>query len=309
MQEAISPMHGLVPDEAGKLEALALRLEASGEYRVLRRLVPSTPSSDAPGPGEKVGVVVDVETLGLDPMRDEIIELGMVKFVYSDGDEIVRVADEFRAFRQPSVPIPPEITQLTGITDDMVAGRTIDTASVEAFVGDANVVIAHNAGFDRRFAERLWPHFVHRPWACSMTQIDWRRHGLAGAKLDYLLSSFGFFHAAHRAADDCHAVVAILARRLPGASVSLLGQLLAEARKKAHRVWADNSPFELKDVLKRRGYRWSDGSGGSARAWYFDVSEDGLDAEVDFLCREIYQREVQIRTRPISAWERFSDRI
>jgi DNA polymerase-3 subunit epsilon len=291
------------------LEALARRLECSGSYKVLRRLVQSAFSPEPLKPNEKVGVVLDVETLGLDPVKDEVIELGMVKFAYSDKDDITRILGEFKAFQQPSVPIPPEITDLTGITDAMVAGQAIDATLVEAFVADANIVIAHNANFDRRFAERLWPTFEHKPWACSATQIDWKRLGIGGAKLGYVLSAFGYFHDAHRAADDCHAVVFVLGRTPPGQSASVLSALLAEARKKSHRVWAENSPYELKDVLKRRGYRWGDGSDGATRAWYIDVDEDALHLELDFLRKEIYQRDVWLRTCAITAWERFSSRI
>jgi DNA polymerase-3 subunit epsilon len=277
-------------------------------YRVLRRLMPQA-TSDARQPGEKIGLVLDVETLGLNPVKDEVIELGMVKFAYSEQDEVTRIIGEFRGFQQPSVPIPSEITELTGITDAMVTGQAIDAAQVEVFAAESNIVIAHNAGFDRRFAERFWPIFQQKPWACSATQIDWRRHKITGAKLDYILAAFGYFHDAHRATDDCHALVAILRRTLPHAQSSGLSALLAEARKDGHRVWAESSPYELKNTLKKRGYRWSDGSDGTPKAWYVDVAEDSLVQELNFLRDEIYQRDVEIPTRPVTAWERFSARL
>jgi len=177
------------------------------------------------------------------------------------------------------------------------------------FAAESNIVIAHNAGFDRRFAERFWPIFQQKPWACSATQIDWRRHKITGAKLDYILAAFGYFHDAHRATDDCHALVAILRRTLPHAQSSGLSALLAEARKDGHRVWAESSPYELKNTLKKRGYRWSDGSDGTPKAWYVDVAEDSLIQELNFLRDEIYQRNVEIPTRPVTAWERFSARL
>jgi hypothetical protein len=42
-------------------------------------------------------------------------------------------------------------------------------------------VIAHNSGFDRKFAERYWSVFERKAWACSATEIEWRKHGFAGA--------------------------------------------------------------------------------------------------------------------------------
>lgn len=301
--------NGLPPADRQALEGLARQLEASGAYRVLRRLVPQASCADAPQPNERIGVVLDVETLGLDPLKDEVIELGMVKFAYSDTDEVTRILGEFNGLQQPSVPIPSDITALTGITDEMVAGHALDAAQVEAFAADANIVIAHNAGFDRRFAERFWPIFQHKPWACSATQIDWRKHKIAGAKLDYILAAFGYFHEAHRAAGDCHAVVTVLGRSLPGESASVLSTLLGEARKNSHRVWAENSPYDLKDTLKKRGYRWNDGSDGSPKSWYTDVPKAALDQELAYLRTEIYQRDMEIRTSAITALERFSNRL
>jgi DNA polymerase-3 subunit epsilon len=61
-------------------------------------------------------------------------------------------------------------------------------------------------------------------------------------------------------------------------------------------------------VLKARGYRWNAEHGGAPRAWYIDVDEAGREAEVAFLCREIYQRDVAPLTRRIDAHDRFSDR-
>jgi DNA polymerase-3 subunit epsilon len=79
----------------------------------------------------------------------------MVKFDNLPDGRIASVSDRFSAFDEPSIPIPPEITVITGITDEMVAGHRIDEAAVDAFVDDAVIVIAHNAGFDRKFSERL----------------------------------------------------------------------------------------------------------------------------------------------------------
>jgi DNA polymerase-3 subunit epsilon len=197
----------------------------------------------------------------------------MVKFDYTADGRIVGVRDTFSAFNEPSGPIPPDITALTGITDHMVAGHRIEEAAVMAFVGDAAITIAHNSDFDRKFAERYWPAFEQKAWGGSASEIDWREHGFDGAKLGYLLNGAGYFHQAHRAVDDCHALLEILATELPPTGAPALALLLQTARKKAVRVWAEQSPFDLKDSLKRRGYRWSDGSDGRPRSWYIDVSE------------------------------------
>ena len=101
----------------------------------------------------RTGVLLDTETTGLDHVKDEIIEPGMVKFDYTGDGRIVGV-DTFSAFNEPSVPISAEVTALTGITDEMVAGHRFDDTAIAAFAENAVIVIAHNSGFDRKFAER-----------------------------------------------------------------------------------------------------------------------------------------------------------
>ena len=176
------------------MAAMAEALTRSPDYRVLRRLAPRIPSVSVAGQDTKTGILLDTETTGLDHAKDEIIELGMVKFDYTADGRIVGVSGSFSAFNEPSGPISAEVTALTGITDEMVAGQKINEAAVNAFVEGAVITIAHNSGFDRKFAERYWPVFEHKAWGCSMSEIDWRKHGFAGAQLGYLLNGAGFFH-------------------------------------------------------------------------------------------------------------------
>ena len=156
----------------------------------------------------------------------------MVKFAYSAAGEITGVIDVFHAFRQPTIAIPAEVTAITGITDALVAGHTIDDGAVASFAAGSHIIIAHNAGFDRKFAERFWLLFTDKHWACSMFEIDWKAHGLAGARLSYLLANVGLFHDAHRAVDDCHALLEILARPLGASEQTGLGALLGRAHTK-----------------------------------------------------------------------------
>jgi DNA polymerase-3 subunit epsilon len=290
------------------LAAMAEALAKSADYRVLRRLVPREIFTSSIGQNTKTGILLDVETTGLDQQKDEIIELGMVKFDYLPDGRIASLREVYTSFNEPSEPIPLEVTALTGITDDMVAGQRIDDSAVFSFVDDAVIVIAHNASFDRKFVERYWSIFQRKAWGCSATEVEWRKNGFEGSRLGYLLNGAGFFHQAHRAVDDCHALLEILACELPTTGASALAALLERARKKTMRVWAEQSPFDLKDSLKRRGYRWSDGSDGRPRSWFIDIDESGLDDEIAFLKTEIYLRDTEPRLQTLTAFDRFSVR-
>jgi DNA polymerase-3 subunit epsilon len=190
----------------------------------------------------------------------------------------------------------------------MVAGRRIDPAEVAAFAAPASLVIAHNAAFDRRVLERFCDVFSTKPWACSMSQVSWAEEGFEGLKLSYLAACAGFFYDKHRAAHDCLAAVELLARPLPRSGRPALQVLLERARTPTWRIWAENSPFDLKDALKARGYRWNGEAGGAPRAWYIDVPQAQREAELAFLKHEIYRGEVELLVRRIDAHDRFSER-
>lgn len=290
------------------LEAMATTLEASGEYRVLRKLKSQPPQPEPKVQGVRTGLFVDVETTGLDPRHDEIIELAMTRFYYSPDGRIHGFGESFQGFRQPSRPIPPEVTAITGITDAMVEGHQIDPAAVASFAAPSAFVAAHNAGFDRRFLERFCDIFRTKPWACSMSQVDWAAEGHEGVKLAYLASGAGFFYDKHRAVNDCAAAIELLSSPLPRSGGLALAALLDAARRPTWRIRAEGAPFDLKDALKARGYRWDDGSSGAPRAWYVDVADADKGSELSFLQQEIYQREVDLHPIRIDAYDRFSER-
>src|SRR5476649_1920149 len=278
---------------------MAVTLAESGYYRIQRRLRPRPKVEAPPGTELKQALFVDVETTGLDHQSDEIIELAMVPFTYGPDGQVYEVWEPFQRLHQPSKPISAEITKLTGITDEMVAGHVIDPVEVEAFTQDAVLIVAHNAGFDRRFMEKLVPGFALKGWACSQSQIDWAGEGIEGTRLSYLVAGAGYFYDKHRAVNDCLAAIELLAAPLPISAVTGLTHLLENARKPTWRIWAENSPFDLKDVLKARGYKWNPDGTPFPKAWFIDVPDDNREAEITFLQKKVYQREIQLLTRKL----------
>lgn len=267
-------------------EELASRLEAHPDYRVVRRLDTARARPALEGNRVRRAAVVDTETTGTDPSRDKVIELAVVVFEYcADTGEIGRVLDTYDGLEDPGFPIPPESTAIHGITDDMVAGQRLDDERVAGMLKAAGLVIAHNARFDRGFLEPRLPVFASLPWACSWQEVPWSEAGIESSKLEYLAYRYGFFFEGHRAEIDCLALLEVLGRPFGDTRGTALKALLESARKPSFRLWANNSPFESKDALKQRGYRWVP----DKRTWAGDFSSrEEVDAELAWLKDAVY---------------------
>jgi DNA polymerase-3 subunit epsilon len=290
-------------DERQALEAAAARLEAHPDYRVLRRL-PDDPGSEGAGAPVRRGLFVDVETTGVDAASDRVIELAMVLFGYDAEGRVTGVEARFDQLEDPGRPIPPEIVELTGITDEQVRGTRIDEGEALDLISRAHLVVAHNARFDRAFLERRIDAFTELPWACSAQDVPWRREGLESRKLEFLAYRFGVFYDGHRAVNDCIAGVHVLSRILPKAGVPAMAALLASARRQDVLFRAVGAPYETKDLLKARGYRWRP----DRKVWWKEVPEDAVEAERAWLAAEVYGGRSRATETVISAYQRYSPR-
>lgn len=285
------------------------QLTATGDYRVIRRLKPVERYHDDTGAEKQIGVYLDTEATGLNPDTEKVIELAMVPFEYDADGRIYRILPAYNSLQDPGVPISPFITSITGITDEMVAGQAIDLGEVARFLAGASLVIAHNARFDRPFVESLQPAFKGVNWACSIADVNWNEEGFEGVKLEYLGFKYGFFYEGHRATIDCLAGIELLSQKLPSGE-RVMKRLLDNAGRIDVRVWADRAPFNKKDQLKQRGYRWSPGGKGVRKAWYKDLPEDQVDAEMLYLNAEVYPKGVE--TLPMDRFDakaRYSRRV
>jgi DNA polymerase-3 subunit epsilon len=284
-------------------------LNQNDDYRLIHRLPEVESYNKADESEKKLGIYLDTETTGLIVETNKIIELGMVVFEYSSSGRIFKILHRFDAYEDPKEPIAPEITALTGITDEMVYGQAFDDNEIESICNTAGLIIAHNASFDRPFMEKRFPIFVDKAWACSQRDIDWQGEGIGSQKLDYLAFQFGYFFEGHRADIDAAAGLHLLSQKSNTSDNTLMHQMLLTARKVSYRVWALNAPFDKKDLLKGRGYRWSSGDDGKKKSWYKDViGEELLNIEKDYLSSDIYSGNSQASIDEIDAFNRYSDR-
>ncbi|NLE12485.1 MAG: PolC-type DNA polymerase III [Clostridiales bacterium] len=157
-------------------------------------------------------VVFDIETTGLSPQTCKITEIGAVLL---EGGEI---KDTFNTFVDPEIPIPANITEITGITDDMVAGAPKTEEAVRAFLEFAGdrLLIAHNANFDTGFIRAAADEYkipFENPYLDTLALSRHLNPELKNHKLDTIADYYelGDFNH-HRASDDAYMLAMIYLR-------------------------------------------------------------------------------------------------
>lgn len=294
------------PADSNDVERLAKLLDAHMDFKVIRRLPVRASYAEPDGRPLLKGAVVDVETTGLSFGTDRVLELAVLLFEFDPATgQVFRILASYDGLEDPGRPIPPDATAVHGITDAMVAGQRLDDAAVTGLLADVAIVVAHNAAFDRPFLEERLPVFQALPWACSFAQIDWAAEGIGSAKLEYLAYASGFFFDAHRAELDCRATLEVLQNPLPVSGERPLSRLFKQLGDKSWRVYAVGSPFESKDLLKERAYRWD----APAKVWHRTLGEAAMHEEIAWLKEEVYKRhKVNLAFESFDAQTRFSAR-
>jgi DNA polymerase-3 subunit epsilon len=229
------------------------------DYRLLRR-VPERLLQEAPDSGETgLALIVDTETTGMDRMQDKVIEIGMllVRYHCASG-QLLEVVGSYSALEDPQQPLSQVVQTVTGLCDADLIGQSMDDQAVEALAEQADLVIAHNAAFDRPFMERRWPVFRSKAFACSVNEIDWMAAGFTSAKLELLVYHRGYFYDSHRALNDCWALLFVLNQPLQPDGEIALAQLLRSAHAPSFLLNLQVR-FDDKDKLKALGgFQWQD---------------------------------------------------
>lgn len=291
-------------------EQMASELENSENYKVIKKYTKIDSYHVDDIVEKQIGIFLDVETTGLDPQNDKIIELALVPFEFSKDGRIFQVLESYSSLQDPHVPITEKTTLLTGITNEMVRECSIDLEKITEIVNSAHLIVAHNARFDRQFVEQQFPIFQNKSWACSQNEIPWFNEGINSSKLEYLAYKFGFFYDAHRAEIDCLGGIHLLSQILPISKQLALKSLLEKSGMASYRIWAENAPYDMKDILKSRGYYWSNGSNSKPKSWFIEVYEDKKEVELNFLYEEIYKSKSKpnLRIEEFNSLNRFSAR-
>ncbi len=174
-------------------------------------------------------IIFDLETTGLSAATCRITEIGAVKL------RNLEVVEEFCTFVNPEMPIPEEITSITGITDDMVKDAPTEFEALNKFIefcGSAPLV-AHNAKFDMSFVRAgcsrcripYKPHSIDTLALCKAVVPNKKKYSLDAMAAHFKLGEFNH----HRAVDDAVMLskifIQLIAESRKGRTIEKLGDL------------------------------------------------------------------------------------
>lgn len=139
--------------------------------------------------------ILDCETTGIGPGH-EVIELGILLCEHDSLSVKSAIIDEYCGRREPTKRISPGAKAAHGLSKQDLKGQRLDDARIQALLQRAEILIAHNAAFDRDYIGRHFPDVYKKRWHCSMNGIDWRERGFplsrtvqAGKGTSYRLAS------------------------------------------------------------------------------------------------------------------------
>ena len=280
------------------------------DWKLIRKLHLPKKYNEASSEETKKGIVLDVEATGLSIGHDDVIQLALLPFDYEvTSGRIININKDqaFNGMREPRVPISEEASLITGITNEMVLNKKIDSKSVEAIIKNTDLVIAHNAAYDRPMVEQHWDCFKTVSWACTFRSINWLKEGFSSAKLELLGLNYGWFYEGHDAFNDCEACLALLSETLPKRNETVFSVLREYAIKPTYLIKAIDAPYDKRTLLRRKGYRWRPADQLNGKVWWTET--DDYIEEINWLNKEIYKRKINIPIKKITALNRYSDRI
>ena len=283
---------------------------SQSDWKLIRKLHLPQKYNDASSEEVKKGIVLDVEATGLSIGYDDVIQLALLPFEYEvSSGKIININKDkaFNGMREPRVPISEEASLITGITNEMVLNKTIDSKSVEKIINETDLVIAHNASYDRPMVEQHWDCFKNVSWACTFKSINWLEEGFSSAKLELLGINYGWFYEGHDAFNDCEACLALLSETLPKRNETVFSVLREYATKPNYLIKAIDAPYDKRTILRRNGYRWRPADQLNGKVWW--TEKENYEEEINWLNKEIYKREINIPIKKITALNRYSDRI
>ena len=209
-------------------------------------------------------IFYDTETTGVRPGKDRVIEIAAYDPGEAPGQE-----KSFCTFTYPDCPIPPESTQISGITDEMVANAPPIREALSSFLefcsGDVVLVAHNNDAFDKLFLEAEFQRAnLKMPQWTFLDSLKWSRKyrsDLPRHSLQFLREAYGIqANQAHRALDDCIVLQQVFSRMVDDLSIQQILDLMSQTPKIVRMPFGKHAGKNLTEVPKDY-IAWLAGSG------------------------------------------------
>ena len=227
---------------------------------------------------------LDLETTGLNKNEDKIVEIGIkLAAIDKKTNKLVGILDSYQSFQDPHQSIDTNVMKISGITNEMVEGKQIDWDIVESIFNNSEIIVAHNASFDRAFMDRYLSLSKDKIWACSVNDIDWTGKGFSSKSQEMLCIWHGFYFESHRAMSDVDALIHLLTHPTYNKNAPIK-ELIENAYKPIYKVYAVNAAFEKKDILKANKYYWN----SVQKYWWKNIDFKNIIEEKNWLTQNVY---------------------
>lgn len=218
-------------------------------------------------------LIIDTETTGLTPQTAKLIEFGAVLYSVKNQTTLVQYSTLLPCDQNPLV-------KVNRISDAALAeiepGWYADTL-VDRLRASADVIVAHNAEFDRQWLGGAWRDVqTAKPWLCTMTDFDWPQQNKPGDSLVNLALAHGIGVASsHRALSDCQLIAALFDRM-----TDLQAMFMRAMRPKF--LYEAQVSYDDREKAKAMGFRWEPEKTG--KRWVRRMAEEDAFA-LPFLTR------------------------
>lgn len=244
-------------DDVKTIDSKKIIVETMDKEDLLEKLKAISSKEELNKEHQFIVCVADCETTGLEE-DDEIIEFGFTKLLYDRRNgKFHSVLSSKSMLREPLKEskkiLTPEIMEITNLTTEMLKGHTVSVEQVKEELADANLIIAHNAKFDRNaFAD--FGVGQDKLWGCSNEGIPWKELGFnLSQKQESLLIFHGVLFRGHRADADTVGLAYLIANfnYLPKITASL------KSKKGKKLLCTEGNTFKIKDELRGLGFKYS----------------------------------------------------
>jgi DNA polymerase-3 subunit epsilon len=193
----------------------------------------------------KTLAIIDSETTGIDPAKDNVIEIGCVLYsiehrsVISTWSDLVQhTSNEAEAINK----IPPATLPL---------GLPFITAMeiLHSFVARADAIVAHRAEFDSAFLPGL-----KKPWVCSKFDVEWPQSKVGDSLVFVALAHDVPVTGAHRALTDCLLLARIFENAAKNFGADIQALLVKAMRPKA--LFQAMTSYDEREMTKQAGFQW-----------------------------------------------------